>query len=294
MSQNCSGPTSTAVVEDEARDVDQLASEIDSQNIVYAAAVKFHPLADMFGLMEGEEFDALVADIKKNGQHARIVLKDGMILDGRNRYRACRKLGIEPSFACEAYSDQIIDPAAYVISANIRRRHLTAEQKRELIVRFADRTKSDRAIAADMKTNKDTVGRLRKKAEATVATETVEKRVGKDGKARKRPAKQARKQPSTKVKPAAALAVADCEDSFLDDDGDFAPVDPNADAECRIRGFLYRAQQSTFGAQADDFKGLVCTAEMLEAATDAAKAWTEVCNVIRMPDFRAHFRKVQP
>ena len=73
-----------------------------------------------------------------------------------------------------------------------------------------------------------------------------------------------------------AIADTSCEDSSLDDNGNFAPVDPTTDAARRIRGFLYRAQQSTFGAKANDLKGLVCTREMLEAAEDAAKAWTDV------------------
>jgi hypothetical protein len=80
------------------------------------------------------------------------------------------------------------------------------------------------------------------------------------------------------------LAAADTENSFLDDDGNFAPVDPAADAACRIRGFLYRAQQSVLGARADNLKGLVCTREMLEAAKDAAKAWAEVCNLMEDAD----------
>src|SRR5262249_11251012 len=53
--------------------------------------------------------------------------------------------------------------------------------------------KSDRAIAADMKVDKNVVSRVRKEAESTGAVAPVEKRVGADGKARK--------QPATKVKP---------------------------------------------------------------------------------------------
>jgi N6-adenosine-specific RNA methylase IME4 len=54
----------------------------------------FHPLANIFPLMEGEEFDKFVADIKAKGLREPMVLYEDQILDGRNRYRACRAAGI--------------------------------------------------------------------------------------------------------------------------------------------------------------------------------------------------------
>jgi ParB-like chromosome segregation protein Spo0J len=87
--------------------------------------MKIHRLAKYFPILEGEEFDLLVEDIKKNGQKESIKIIGDEILDGVNRYRACKKLDIEPIYAdC---SDK--DPLAYVISENIRRRHMTESQR---------------------------------------------------------------------------------------------------------------------------------------------------------------------
>jgi hypothetical protein len=81
-----------------------------------------------------------------------------------------------------------------IVAANIIRRHLTAEQKRDLVAKLVESTpqKSDRAIAADLKVDKNVVSRARKKVEANGATAPVEKRMGKDGKSRRLPKKKSK------------------------------------------------------------------------------------------------------
>src|ERR1700733_8957535 len=85
---------------------------------------KFHPLANIFPLLDGDAFRELVADIKAYGLRDPITLYDGQILDGRNRYRACLKAHIEPRFTTHKGKD----PLAFVVSLNLKRRHLNASQ----------------------------------------------------------------------------------------------------------------------------------------------------------------------
>jgi N6-adenosine-specific RNA methylase IME4 len=83
-----------------------------------------HPAADAFPMMESTRFDELKADIQAQGQLEPITVCDGMILDGRNRYKACTELGIEP--LTRNYDG---DPWAYAWSLNGQRRDLVQEQR---------------------------------------------------------------------------------------------------------------------------------------------------------------------
>lgn len=86
----------------------------------------FHPAADLFPLMAGADFDALVEDIKTNGLREEIVMFEEKVLDGRNRLLACQKAGVKPEFR---WVDENDDPIALVISLNLFRRHLTTSQR---------------------------------------------------------------------------------------------------------------------------------------------------------------------
>ena len=84
----------------------------------------FHPAANAFPMMDSARFAELLDDIRQHGLLQPITLQDGMVLDGRNRYKACQELGIEPD--TRTYSG---DPWAYVWSFNGQRRDLVAEQR---------------------------------------------------------------------------------------------------------------------------------------------------------------------
>jgi hypothetical protein len=97
-------------------------------------ALKFHPLADVLPLLEGPEYEDLVASIRLNGQREEIITYEGMILDGRNRYRACRDSYNQTGKALKIktfaeVTDEGTDPRKYVVDKNLLRRHLTTAQR---------------------------------------------------------------------------------------------------------------------------------------------------------------------
>jgi hypothetical protein len=196
--------------------------------------IKVHPAADLFPMMSADELKVLGEDIKRNGLTSRVaVIDDGggpVLLDGRNRLDAMELAGFEivteevAKLACCQHHISGFDPFAYVISANIHRRHLTAEQKRDLIAKViaAQPDKSDRQIAKMVKADHKTVGKARRQGEDVGTIPHVETRT--DTRGRKQPAKKPAQPPVT---PANA-------ETNADDDGNGYGVAPLAEIRRNI------------------------------------------------------------
>ena len=88
--------------------------------------MKFHTITNIFPMMAEEEFKDLVEDIRKHGLREPIWIWKGEIVDGRNRYLACEKAGVEPQFREWDGEGSLVE---FVVSLNLHRRHLSQSQK---------------------------------------------------------------------------------------------------------------------------------------------------------------------
>lgn len=97
-----------------------------------------HPFANLLPMMDDDSFEALKAQIHRDGQKVGIMVYEGMILDGRNRYKALCELGVPDSailfidYDPEQDGD---DPEQYVLDGNLHRRHLTGEQRVAIVAK---------------------------------------------------------------------------------------------------------------------------------------------------------------
>jgi len=89
--------------------------------------IESHKIADLFPMMDEFDFANLNKDISTNGYDSErpIVLYEGKILDGRNRYKSCIENNINPTTIQYKGSN----PVEYVISTNLNRRHLNSSQR---------------------------------------------------------------------------------------------------------------------------------------------------------------------
>jgi len=104
------------------------------------ALLEPHPLAELFPLMSDDEYKALVADIKEHGLFDPVVVYEGKILDGRNRYRACW----ESDISVQLVDYEGDDPLAFVVSHNLKRRHLNESQRAMVAAKIANMRQGER------------------------------------------------------------------------------------------------------------------------------------------------------
>jgi DNA-binding Lrp family transcriptional regulator len=159
---------------------------------------------------------------------------DYELWDGRNRLAAMELMGMSPltfnpggrrrdprwmlddvvGYGCDTYTDNPVrietsseagEAYEYIIGVNIRRRHLTAEQKGELIGKLlkANPTKSNRQIAKIVGASHPRVAKERKALEKSGDVETVTTSIDTQGRAQ--PAKKATKPKQTVVRIAAPV-----------------------------------------------------------------------------------------
>lgn len=102
-----------------------LGGKVHYQKFPEGEGVRFHEYANVFPMLTGEALEAFDQDVKENGVREPIVFYQGYLLDGRNRYMAARRWGIEYPYV--EYEGE--NPLAYVISLNLTRRHLTESQR---------------------------------------------------------------------------------------------------------------------------------------------------------------------
>ena len=160
-----------------------------------------HPAAELFPRMSEDELRELGEDIKANGwTGGPVVLHEGKLLDGRNRLDAMELVGIGLDWSDIKRLQGVfwqglgaLDPYDFVISANLHRRHLTSEQKRDLIAKMlkAKPEASNAAIAKQAKADDKTVGKVRTELEGRSEIPNVKTRT--DSKGRKQPAKKGTK-----------------------------------------------------------------------------------------------------
>lgn len=123
------------------------------------AMLAYHPLANIFPLLEGREFSELVEDIAAHGLAEEIVLLGGSILDGRNRYRALVELAGRGAIAADEldaarspnffrFEEPDGDPLAFVISKNLRRRQLNESQRAMVAAKLANMRQGERTDLA--------------------------------------------------------------------------------------------------------------------------------------------------
>lgn len=144
-----------------------------------------HEYADLFPLIYGNDYEELKQDISEKGLLEPIWIYENKILDGRNRYRACLETNTEVK--TQIYDGN--DPLGFVISINLKRRHLNESQRAMVAAKLANMPSGYRSDsppenlpkvisqsqAAEMLNISDRSLRTAKKVEENAAPSLIEK-----------------------------------------------------------------------------------------------------------------------
>lgn len=99
--------------------------------------MEWHPYAKLFPMLSDEEIESLADDIRANGLHEPIVVdSDDRIIDGRNRAAACKIAGVNPAIVAKDMDDR--ETLAFVVSHNLKRRHLSESQRADVAAKMAN------------------------------------------------------------------------------------------------------------------------------------------------------------
>ena len=132
-----------------------------------------------------EEYEALKADIAERGVQVPVEYdEEGNILDGYHRVRACQELGItdRPKVVRRGLSEE--QKIEHALALNLNRRHLTREQRREVVARLRAQGWTLARISQATDTPISTVGRWVNELSHLGKLEQPDRIVGEDGKAR--------------------------------------------------------------------------------------------------------------
>jgi len=97
------------------------------------ASYQPHALAELFPTMSPSDYAELLDDVRAHGVREPIWIYEGKVLDGNHRLRAATE-ACKPA-ASQQYTGH--DPLAFIISMNLRRRHLTTGQRASIADKMA-------------------------------------------------------------------------------------------------------------------------------------------------------------
>jgi hypothetical protein len=200
-----------------------------------------HPAAKLLPRMDPDELRRLGEDIKTHGLQSSVIIfidRDGKtsLLDGISRLDGMELVGLQVIKDDTLNSDIVhfqeireVDPVAYVLGANLNRRHLSTRGKRELIgnllVQMPD--KSDRQIAALVGVSHHTVASVRSEFEGRGQIAHVEDRT--DTKGRKQPATKGPTTGTSEPPGATSTSAAKPYGNAVADPGHATPAGDDAD-----------------------------------------------------------------